>query len=80
MDKGEYRDKMRLCFNILDLDKDGYLDASDLEKLSEMTNMDCSFGKELQVFLDHFSVTNLRIKTKPKLSDALDFEKYLLLL
>lgn len=69
LEKGEYRDKMRFCFNLLDIDRDGILDAVDLETLCEITNLDCTFGKELQLYLDHYSVTNLRIKTRPKQSD-----------
>lgn len=75
-----YRDRMKLCFNLMDTDQDGVIRAQDLTKCVEQVNMDSLFGRELQILVDHYSVTHLRIKTKPSINDAIDFEKYLTLL
>ena len=71
---------MRFCFNLLDIDSDGVLTAGDLKIITELVNPDCSLGKEIQILLVHYERTHLRVKTFVKAADAIDFEKYILLL
>lgn len=72
-----YRDRMRFVFNFFDIDSDGIIKAQDLTKCVEMINMDTRFGKELQAILDYYSSTHLRPRVKAKITDQIDFEKYL---
>jgi hypothetical protein len=57
---------------MLDTDGDGIINGTDLKRCVELVNIDSKFGIELQVLVDHYSATHLRIKTKPKPNDQID--------
>ena len=65
---------------MLDTDGDGIINGTDLKRCVELVNIDSKFGIELQVLVDHYSATHLRIKTKPKPNDQIDLDKYITLL
>lgn len=63
------RVQMGFIFKLLDTDSDGILKASDLTKCAEQLNIDAQFGREVQMLMDHYTKTHLKIKTKPKTQD-----------
>lgn len=81
MTSDAFRERMKFCFTLMDIDQDGILKAQDLSGCYELVNnSDCKFGRELTVLVDHYSETHLRNREKPSLNDAIDLDKYITLL
>ncbi len=76
MFSNDSRTRQNFVFRLLDVDMDGVLKAQDLMIASTQINSDSKFGQEIQHLLKHYSETHLMVRTKPKESDAIDFEKY----
>ena len=68
---------MRFVFNFLDHDGDGVIRAQDLERTIAQVNMDAQFGREVVPLIQHYNETHTKNRSKPRINDRLDFEKFL---
>lgn len=75
--EGTYRDQMRFAYAMIDIDHDGILNGPDLLNTQESIDMSSEFGHELQLLIDHFVKTHLKIRTRINPNDYLDIDNYI---
>lgn len=68
---------MRFAFTLIDIDHDGVLNGTDLLNTQDCIDISSEYGQELQLLIDHYVKTHLKIRTRINPKDFLDIDNFI---
>jgi len=78
--EGSYREIMRVCFRMIDLDHDQVLNGIDLLTIQNSIDLESEFGQEVLILVDHYITTHLMTRQRVNPKHYLHLDNYIKLL